>query len=203
MCCDSGHNDGHFASKVFELSVGPHVNVQAIAASPDGRFVCGDSRPLKLFNNPLFGSSTSSPKKKNEVVASGGSGTIAIPSAKERERVAASESSPTNHCQFPDQGWGVDALCFSPDGKYLYAGKYRLKVYDVVSKRTIDNHARFEAGSVTAIEASSDGKHVLTALGSGVILVWKTDDRGQLEQVGKFVGHSSGVKSISIGPNGR
>ena len=33
--------------------------------------------------------------------------------------------------------------------------------------------------------------------------MWQTDERGQLKQVGKFVGHSSSVKAIAIGPNSR
>ena len=197
------------ASKVFEINVGDHVNVQAIAASPDGRFVAGNSRPLKIFNNPLLENGEFSLKKSGAKDKASGS---VAPSKSPEDLFGKSDSNsadssgsnlPTIYCQFPEQGWGVDALCFSPDGRYLYAGKYGLQVYDVVKKRTIDNHARFKAGSVTAIEASANGKHVLTALGSGAILVWKTDKRGQLEQVGKFVGHSSGVKSISIGPNSR
>lgn len=181
-------------SKVHEINVGEHVNVQAVAASPDGRFVTGASRPFKLFNNPLFGTSEFSIEKVD--VASAGTAD---------EDVEESEEGglPKIHHQFPEQGWGIDALCFSPDGRYLYAGKYGLKVYDVDRKRTIDNHDRFKAGSVTAIEASSDGKHVLTALNSGVILVWQTDKRGQLTEVGKFLGHTSAVKTISIGPNNK
>ena len=199
------------ASKVFEINVGDHVNVQAIATSPDGRFVAGDSRPLKLFSNPLLGASEFSLKKNDAKDKASGSGSAA-PSKSPEDLFGKSDSDladsnenslPAIHCQFSEQGWGVDALCFSPDGRYLYAGKYGLKVYDVIKKRTIDNHARFKAGSVTAIKASANGKHVLTALGSGEILVWKTDKRGQLEQVGKFTGHSSAVKAISIGPNSR
>jgi len=195
------------ASKVFELNVGDHANVQAIAASSDGRFVACDSRPLKLFNNPLLGTSEFSLKKnsakdKGSVAASKDPEDLFGQSASDSTDASGS-SLPAIHCQFSEQGWGVDALCFSPDGRYLYAGKYGLKVYDVVKKRTIDNHARFEAGNVTAIEASANGKHVLTALRSGEILVWKTDKRGQLEQVGKFSGHSSEVRAISIGPNSR
>ena len=199
------------ASKVFEINVGDHVNVQAIAASPDGRFVAGEGRPLKVFKNPLINTSEFSLKKSGAKDKDSGSGSVA--SSKSMEDLfgksalgsanSSGNSSSAIHCQFPEQGWGVDALCFSPDGRYLYAGKYGLQVYDVVRKRTIDNHARFKAGNVTAIKASANGKHVLTALGSGEILVWKTDRHGQLEQVGKFTGHSSTVKAISIGPNGR
>ncbi len=195
ICIWSVESEG----KVHEINVGEHVNVQAIAASPDGRFVVGNCRPQKMYNNPLFGTSDFSIKKV-EVASS--TTEAADPAPKDAVEPEVS-GLPKVHCQFAEQGWGIDALCFSPDGKYLYAGKYGMKVYDVERKRTIDNHDRFKGGSVTAIQAAADGKHVLTALNSGAILVWETDSRGQLTQIGKFEGHSSAVKAITIGPNSK
>ena len=85
-------------SKVFELNVGKHVNVQAIAASPDGRFVSANSRPLKLFNNPLFGTSAFSLEKSAPPVAS--RGTVVTPSEPDADSTESSGGSlPAIHCR--------------------------------------------------------------------------------------------------------
>ena len=189
------------STRVFEFQIGDHVNVQSATLSADGKYFCGinslgGKRPITVFNTKFLSEDTAAVSKLAEASESG-----------ENEGKTAGGEATDNaslvHCTFPEQGWGVDSLCFSPDGRYLYAGKYGLAVYDVERKRTIDNHERFEAGSVTSIAASPDGKKVLVGLNSGRIMVWKTDKRGQLTNIGKFVGHASEISSISIGPNNR
>jgi len=203
---DRALNVWHLKSKtkVCEISLGKHVNVQTLAASPDGKFLTGYGslgKTLKVFRSPL-------PALDPKLLAAASAAARAKPVDKgsSNESTDASDrladgSLPAVHCTFKDQGWGVDAMSFSPDGRYLYAAKRGIKVYDLERKRTIDNHEMDEA--VSAIAATPDGKTVLTGAFGGKITIWKVDDRGQLNKTGAFVGHSSQINSMSISPNSK
>lgn len=199
------------AVQVNRISLGEHINVRSIAASANGRFLTGSpsgSRDgIAVFRNPLSaggepagldadttaqGSKTAGARLPDSLVPDGENPSIADELSKDVSEV---------HCHFPDQDWGIEALCFSPDGKYLFAGKYGLTVYDVVEKREIDRVDRSIAKGVATIATSPDGTRVLTGLDSGSILIWSVSSRGQLEEIGKFVGHSSKVESIAVGPD--
>lgn len=190
---------------VSEFDLGDNINVQSVAVSADGQYISGagmfSSAGIPVFRNPISAEDLAQVTEHSPAIVPGDNPFDNDAASSGTEPSAVRNQLPEIHCQFPEQGWGIDALSFSPDSKFLYAGKIGLKVFDVQRKREIDNHDRFEEGDVVCIATSPDGRRVLTGMYSGKIILWEPDSRGQLTKVGQFVGHSSKVTAISVGPD--
>ena len=169
---------------VYDFEAGSGSYVQLLAVSRDGRFFTGLSRlsneRMRILVNP-FGDS----KLLAEI----------------EERNA--NTIPRVYCRFPNQSVGFDAVSFSKDGKYVYAGKTGLAVFDVKGKRAIQKLDRFKEGYVKSLACTSDGKNLLVGTYSGAILIFDVGPDGKLSQSGKFVSHTSAVLTMAVGPEDR
>lgn len=108
--------------------------------------------------------------------------------------------------RFPDQGWAVKSLAFSPDGTILASGKMdrQLHLYDVAEENRIYANDKLEnLDSVTPVRFTPDGKRLLTGGRSGEIVIWEVTSNKQLKQIGQFVGHTQEVIGLAISPDGK
>jgi len=108
--------------------------------------------------------------------------------------------------RFPDMGWGVKSLAFSPDGGRLAVGKTdrALLLFDVNSSQRLSFHDNLEAlGQVTCVAFTPDGKKLLTGGWKGEILIWEVGSSGNLTRSGQFVGHTEEIDSIAISRDSR
>ncbi len=106
--------------------------------------------------------------------------------------------------EITEMGWGIKSLTFSPDGKFVAAGKADdfVEIYDVESGRKIFTEGRLrEMGNISAITFSPDGKHLLAGGFKGVIKIWEVAENGLLTPLGEFTGHSREVSTIAVSPD--
>jgi len=108
--------------------------------------------------------------------------------------------------RFPDLGWGVKSLAFSPDGRLLAAGKMdrALMVFDVdKSTRTAFLEGLEGLEQVTCVTFTPDGRKLLAGGYRGRIQIWDVSPDGALTEAGRFVGHNKEVKTITVSADGR
>lgn len=107
---------------------------------------------------------------------------------------------------FPDLGWGVKSLDFSPNGGLLAAGKNdrAVLIFDVSegARKTIVPDLE-QLGDVEVVAFTPDGKKLLAGGYKGLIMIWNVTKTGQLDPAGQFAGHSKSVTSIAISPDGK
>ena len=144
-------------------------------------------------------------KKNREIAAKGGSKDASEPLR--FAAIEAGEGRVPNElvAEFPDLGWGVDSLAFSPEG-ILYAGKMdqSVLVFDVKKRKKIDEETKLDdLGQVKVTAVTPDGKHLLTGGYSGRIEVWKLREDGTLKDREAFTGHSKEIHTITISPDNK
>lgn len=118
----------------------------------------------------------------------------------------AAKLSPPVKQQITEMGWGIKSLTFSPDGKFVAAGKADdfVEIYDVESGRKIFTEGRLrEMGNISAITFSPDGKYLLAGGFKGLIKIWSVAENGLLTPAGDFTGHSREVSTIVVSPDSK
>jgi WD40 repeat protein len=108
--------------------------------------------------------------------------------------------------RFPELGWGVRSLAFSPDGALLAVGKMddTVVIFDVNEQARVSLHPKLEGlGQVTAVAFSPDGTKLLTGGYRGRIQIWNVKPTGQLTEANRFVGHSAEVTAITVSSDGQ
>jgi len=108
--------------------------------------------------------------------------------------------------RFPEMGWGVRSLAFSPNGKLLAVGKMdrALLVFDVDQAARTARHEKLEnLGEVTCMAFTPDGTKLLTGGRQGRIQVWNVAGSGELSEANAFVGHADGVRAIAVCRDGK
>jgi WD40 repeat protein len=108
--------------------------------------------------------------------------------------------------RFPDLGWGVKSLEFSPNGGLLAVGKMdrALMVFDLNTSTRVSFHEKLEGlGQVTCLAFTPDGRKLLTGGYSGRIQIWDVAADGQLAEAGRFVGHSKEILTITVSNDGK
>ena len=90
----------------------------------------------------------------------------------------------------------VQSLAFSPDGRLLASGEYRM----VKLWQREPNLPQFTLGAdpASAIAASRDGKWLATAGGDNVIRIW---DAASGQPAREFPGHTAAVNSLRFSPD--
>jgi WD40 repeat protein len=107
--------------------------------------------------------------------------------------------------RFGDLRWGVKSLAFSPDGRFLAAGKMdeALLLFDVDKSQKVAFLDHLEGlGQVTCVAFAPDGKKLLAGGYSGRIQVWDVGPDGALSEANRFVGHSGQIKTITVSKDG-
>ena len=108
--------------------------------------------------------------------------------------------------RFEDMGWGIRSLAFSPNGRWLAAGKNdrALLLLDVPEGGNLDFRDDLESlGQVTCVTFSPSGEQLLAAGGSGLIKVWDVKPTGRLAERSQYVGHNGGIRSIHVRSDGK
>jgi Tol biopolymer transport system component len=106
----------------------------------------------------------------------------------------------------PEMGWGVKALAFSPDGKYVAAGKNddQVWVFEAATGKRVSFTPRLDdIGSVSCVAFTPDGKRMLFGGYKGKINICKFDEKGQFALERSFNGHSEEVHVLEIGADGK
>ena len=94
----------------------------------------------------------------------------------------------------------IDALAYSPDGKFLFSGGGERLLYqwDVAAARVI---RKIPVGDFPqAIAVHPDGRHVISSQYGGSITLWSLESGRAVRQ---FSGHTSAVQSLAISPDGK
>lgn len=107
---------------------------------------------------------------------------------------------------FPEMGWGVKSLAFSPNGGLLAAGKMDQAVYlfDVSEGSRKTTLEKLETlGQVETLTFTPDGKKLLAGGYKGLITIWNVSKTGQLDPAAQFAGHSKGVNCIAVSADGK
>ncbi len=121
-------------------------------------------------------------------------------------QVAQSENKYTEVAKFSDLTWGVKGLDFSPDGKFLAAGKpdQMVVMLDVPGKSQASSKDKLAAlGSAQICMFTPDGKKLVVGGQSGEILVFSVAKNGSLKQIAEFSGHSREIQSLAISEDGK
>ena len=105
--------------------------------------------------------------------------------------------------QFPDLGWAVKSLAFSPDGQLLAAGKQdqTVLVLDLRSFRVADRRDGLrQIDQVTGVAFSNDGRRLIATGSRGNHVSWAIDGGGRLGPATDLVPSADGVQSLAASP---
>lgn len=109
------------------------------------------------------------------------------------------------HQQISEMGWGIKSLTFSPDRRFVAAGKSDdyVELYDVENGRKVFTEGRLrEMGNISSIAFSPDGKTLLAGGFKGLIKTWNVAENGLLTPALDYAGHTREVSSIAVSPDG-
>jgi WD40 repeat protein len=100
-------------------------------------------------------------------------------------------------------GWPVESLAFTPQGRYLAAGKLDglLLLLDVETGRRLQSVAvREELGQIQCLAFSSDGGTLFAGGYRGRLQAWEVDDAGRLQPADSLQGHTQAVTCLATSP---
>ncbi|MEQ9371771.1 MAG: AAA family ATPase [Coleofasciculus chthonoplastes F3-SA18-01] len=177
------------------------AGVKAVSFSPDGKLLASASRDNTVL---LFGLEDSD----DGYSIWHGNGILGMSFSPDSTLLASANydgtvrlwgNQPPTYLKHSD--YGVDAVCFSPDGKIIAsASAYSEKTIKLWNRdgrllKTIQGH---DAG-IYGVSFSPDGKMIASASGDRTIKLWKQD--GKLFKT--LQGHSERVYGVSFSPDGK
>lgn len=107
--------------------------------------------------------------------------------------------------QFPEQGWGLTALAFTPNGKWLAAWKFDcgLVLFNMQTGEQADyikDLKQFERQ--THLMFTPDGKKLVAAHETGTVSIWDLSEEGTFEQNTSYSPHSKKISGVDISSDG-
>ena len=189
----TGNMNTILAGRLRNFTIGYRFNKGALSSS---RGSSTSSSP-----RPRSGSSTRPTPPRSSSGSSSSSSDSMSPSTKPPVKSIATQNSRIVN-QFPNMGWGIDALAFSNDSRFLFAGKYELRVFDLKKNQSVFESERLSS-EITAIATLNNSNHILTGTRSGTIKLYSVDENGVPKMVRKLVGHVGEIHAISLSPDDR
>jgi WD40 repeat protein len=104
------------------------------------------------------------------------------------------------------QGYDINSLSFSPDGKYIAAGNgaidYAIKIWNTNSRKLLQTLIGHR-GSVRTISFNRDGDKIVSGSLDGDIKLWKVNSNDKnVTILQTFQGNAGEVKSVAFSPDG-
>jgi WD40 repeat protein/serine/threonine protein kinase len=178
-------------------------NIKSICFSPDGKLVAAaddfgivsswETEPARL---PVWEVETALPLKHY----------IQMGSLEPARRDALSLNL-ARPIEVPGHRGAVEAVCFSPDWKYLASGSIdnTIKLWDVKTGKclrtfTRPRHMLSRTGIVSSVSYSPDGRFVASGSSEGNVELWGTVTG---EYLPLLVAHRAGVRSVCFSPDGK
>ncbi len=177
----------------------PTSYVKCLAVSSDNQHLafCASSAGQRLAVVQMPEQHKLAPSVKAVVPVAAPAPVAAAPNANKADNVGLVHT-------FPDMGWGIEAIAFSPNGKFLAAGKYPLIMFDLSRGTEIARKEdRDRLGEIKAMTFSPDGGRLLTGSQQGRVFVWNVSANGVLTESAQFVGHTKQILRIDVHPNGK
>ena len=99
--------------------------------------------------------------------------------------------------------WPVEAVAFSPDGRYIISGSAdsTIRIWDAVTGTTVGEPLEGHTSSVYSIAYSRDGHQIISGSADSTIRIW--DARTGAAVGTPLKGHSGPVWSIAYSPDGQ
>lgn len=108
--------------------------------------------------------------------------------------------------RFREMPWTVKSLAFSGDGALLALGKIDsvVMLIDIAQSHALAKLEHLSSlGTINCVQLSPDRTKLIAGGSTGKIFVWDIDEKGNLSQATTFSGHTRGVNSIVVSPNGQ
>lgn len=97
--------------------------------------------------------------------------------------------------------WNVTALAFTPNDKFILAGKLDnyIEVYSTKSGEKVYTEGRLtDMGQVTSLLVSDNGKQVVAGGSTGLIRIWNLAKNGLMSPVASLKGHKQAIKILKF-----
>ena len=179
--------------------------IQAVAWSPDGRYIASGSsdNTVQVWDASTNDTVTVYQGHSDEVRAvvwSPNSQFIASASFDHIVRVWDANTKDVTFTNRRSSGV-THALTWSPDGRYIALGNsdHTVQVWDIATKRKLFTHSG-HSGSVRAVAWSPDGLHIASASEDQTVQVW---DALNGNHVFTYRNHAAAVSSVAWSPDGQ
>lgn len=99
------------------------------------------------------------------------------------------------------KSWGYKTVAISPDNKNTaFTNQEKtIFIHNLETGKEVDSKVGLNGiGTPSQSIYSPDGKYLLVGGQEGVIRVWSVDDKGEIDHLGDFVGHTSNIESMKI-----
>ncbi|MGB7346294.1 MAG: DUF4190 domain-containing protein [Pirellulaceae bacterium] len=185
---------GFFPGDTFPSSADPNLGAPA--------YPLGLPDPAMLFDVPPPPGYV--PRSKREVERKPG-----VSSTTPETPASTSAQEPPNPVRadmvhrFPDMGWGVQSLAFSPDQRWLAAGKSDefVQIFSLEDGARRSETPRLrDIGAVSNIAFSPDGKTIVLSGQKGAVAICPFSDDGELGDVEVLIPHQESVEAMDISP---
>ncbi|WP_448546111.1 NB-ARC domain-containing protein, partial [Roseiflexus sp.] len=179
-------------------------SVEAVAVSPDGRFIVSGSwdNTLKVWDTDSGHLLRSLEGHTSGVyaVAVSPDGRFIVSGAYDRT-VKVWEAASGHLLRSLEGHTGVNAVALSPDGRTIVSGANdgTLQVWDATDGRLLRSLERHKSW-VNTVAVSPDGRFIVSGSGDCTLKVWEADSGRLLRSL---EGHTGQVKAVAVSPDGR